>query len=215
MRSSEPAMSPSSISDMREYPAMSTVLEHLVTLSLQPKITQGSMQYQIGTRAAHTPNLWRPAMNLISVHEVAAATLPCCGILLSLLSTQPGAAHDSKRPELDSWYKGLKNPNLRSAVVRDLGCCSAKDCHETDAEIRNGRWWARVGKLHTKYLGPKPASEAQHAFDLVYEEISWELTEWKEVPNEAILKIPNPTGSPVICHSTRNEIWCFIPDNQY
>ena len=101
-------MSPSSISDMREYPAMSTVLEHLVTLSLQPKITQGSMQYQIGTRAAHTPNLWRPAMNLISVHEVAAATLPCCGILLSLLSTQPGAAHDSKRPELDSWYKGLK-----------------------------------------------------------------------------------------------------------
>jgi hypothetical protein len=154
-------------------------------------------------------------MNLISVHEVAAATLPCCGILLSLLSTQPGAAHDSKRPELDSWYKGLKNPNLRSAVVRDLGCCSAKDCHETDAEIRNGRWWARVGKLHTKYLGPKPASEAQHAFDLVYEEISWELTEWKEVPNEAILKIPNPTGSPVICHSTRNEIWCFIPDDQY
>jgi hypothetical protein len=199
---------------MRENPAMSTVLEHLVTLSLQPKITQGSMQYQIGTRGPHAEFV-EAGNEPNQRSRSSAATLPCCGILLSLLSTQPGAAHDSKRPELDSWYKGLKNPNLRSAVVRDLGCCSAKDCHETDAEIRNGRWWARVGKLHTKYLGPKPASEAQHAFDLVYEEISWELTEWKEVPNEAILKIPNPTGSPVICHSTRNEIWCFIPDNQY
>jgi hypothetical protein len=70
----------------------------------------------------------------------------------------------------------------------------------------------RVGKLHTKYLGP---NEAQHAFDLVYEEISWELTEWKEVPTEAILKVSNPTGSPVICHSAIYEIWCFVPDNQY
>jgi hypothetical protein len=49
----------------------------------------------------------------------------------------------------------------------------------------------------------------------VYEEIRWELTEWKEVPNEAILKVSNPTGSPVICHSAIYEIWCFVPDNQY
>jgi hypothetical protein len=135
--------------------------------------------------------------------------------LLGLLLTQPCMAHDAKHPEYDSWYRGLKNPNFKSAVIRDLGCCSAKDCHETEADIRDGRWWARVGTLHTQYLGPKPASEAQHAFDLVYEEISWELTEWKEVPNEAILKVSNPTGSPVICHSAIYEIWCFVPDNQY
>ena len=130
--------------------------------------------------------------------------------LFALLLTEPCIAHDAKHPEYDSWYRGLKNPNFKSAVIRDLGCCSAKDCHETEADIRNGRWWARVGKLHTKYLGPKPASEAQHAFDLAYEEISWELTEWKEVPNEAILKVSNPTGSPVICHSAIYEIWCFV-----
>jgi hypothetical protein len=118
----------------------------------------------------------------------------CCGLLPSLLLTWPCIAHDSKHPEFDSWYKGLKNPNFKSAAIRDLGCCSARDCHETEADIRNGRWWARVGKLHTKYLGPKPATEAQHAFDYD-EEISWELTEWKEVPAEAILKIPNPTGA--------------------
>ena len=33
--------------------------------------------------------------------------------------------------------------------------------------------------------------------------------------NEAILKVSNPTGSPVICHSAIYEIWCFVPDNQY
>ena len=143
-----------------------------------------------------------------------AVTCLCCGLLPSLLLTWPCIAHDSKHPEFDSWYKGLKNPNFKSAVIRDLGCCSARDCHETEADIRNGRWWARVGKLHTKYLGPKPATEAQHAFDY-YEEISWELTEWKEVPAEAILKISNPTGGPVICHSTYDEIWCFVPDNEY
>ena len=72
--------------------------------------------------------------------------------LLGLLLTQPCMAHDAKHPEYDSWYRGLKNPNFKSAVIWDLGCCSAKDCHETEADIRNGRWWARVGKLHTKGL---------------------------------------------------------------
>ena len=57
--------------------------------------------------------------------------------------------------------------------------------------------------------------EAQHPLDLVYYDVSWELTQWKVVPPEAILQTSNPTGSPVICHSARNEIWCFIPDNQY
>ena len=32
--------------------------------------------------------------------------------------------------------------------------------------------------------------------------------------NEAILKVSNPTGSPVICHSAIYEI-CLVPDNQY
>ncbi len=124
-------------------------------------------------------------------------------------------AHDAKHPEFDTWYKGLKNPNFNSAVVQDLGCCSKRDCHETEADIRNGRWWARVGKPHIEYGGPKSSGDSEHPLDLAYYDVTWELTEWKEVPDEAILKTSNPTGRPVICHSTKYEIWCFIPDNEY
>jgi len=134
--------------------------------------------------------------------------------LLGLLLTQPCLAHDAKRPELDSWYRGLKNPNFNSAVVRG-GCCSRRDCHETEADLRDGHWWARVGKAHIEYGEQKPASETEDPLDLVYYDVTWELTDWKEVPPEAVLKTSNPTGSPVICHSTRYEIWCFVPDNQY
>ena len=79
---------------------------------------------------------------------------------------------------------------------------------------------AMVGSIrHAAYPNgePKTAAEAEHALDLVHYEVTWELTEWKKVPSEAILKVPNPTGSPVICHSTSGarEIWCFIPDNQF
>jgi hypothetical protein len=147
--------------------------------------------------------------------NVTAVPILRCGFLLCLSLTQPCIAHDAKHPEFDSWYRGLKNPNFKSAVIQELGCCSARDCHVTEADIRNGRWWARVGQPHFDYGEPKSAGDSQHPFDLVYYEMTWELTEWKEVPTDAILKVPNPTGSPVICHSTLHEIWCFIPDNEY
>jgi hypothetical protein len=134
---------------------------------------------------------------------------------LGLLLTQPCMAHDTKHPEFDAWYRSLKNPNFKSAVVRDLGCCSARDCHETEADLRNERWWARVGTPHFEYRGLKSSSDSQHPLDLAYYDVTWELTEWKEVPPEAILKTSNPTGNPVICHSSWDEIWCFIPNSQY
>jgi len=80
---------------------------------------------------------------------------------------QPCVAHDSKHPEFDYWYKGLKNPNRKSAVVQDLGCCSRRDCHETEADLRGGHWWAKVGKAHIEYGEPKPAGESEHSLDLL------------------------------------------------
>ena len=133
--------------------------------------------------------------------------------LLGLLLTQPCMAHDTKHPEFDAWYRGLENPSLKPGVIQN--CCSEKDCHETEADLRNGQWWARVGKSHFAYGELKSSSDSQHRLDLVYYDVTWELTEWKEVPAEAILKTPNPTGSPVICHSTWDEIWCFIPNSLY
>jgi hypothetical protein len=120
--------------------------------------------------------------------------------LLGLLLTQPCMAHDTRHPEFDSWYRGLRNPNFKSGVVRD--CCSDKDCHETEADLRNGQWWARLGKPHFEYGELKSSSDSQHPLDLVYYDVTWELTEWKKVPTEAILKTSNPTGSPVVCHSS-------------
>jgi hypothetical protein len=150
-----------------------------------------------------------------AIAALSCSLVLCCGFLLSLLLAQPSTAHDTRHPEFDSWYRGLKNPNFKSAVIQDLGCCSKRDCHETEANIRDGQWWARVGRPHFEYGELKPSSDSQHPLDLGYYDVTWELTEWMPVPAEAILKVPNPTGSPVICHSTRNEIWCFIPTNQY
>jgi len=154
-------------------------------------------------------------MNRLTVLTVTTMARVCYGLLMGLFLTQPGIAHDPRHPEFDAWYKSLKNPKFNSAVIHDLGCCSRRDCHETEADIRNGQWWARVGKPHFTYGEPKPSSDFEHPLDLVYDDVTWELTEWKPVPAEAILRVPNPTGSPVICHSTRDEIWCFIPNNQY
>jgi hypothetical protein len=120
------------------------------------------------------------------------------------LSGQPSLAHDYKHPEFNEWYKSLKNPNIDSEVIKIMGCCSQNDCHVTQAEIREGRWWARVGIGKTLYN-----------FLAKRDDIDWELTEWRIVPLYAILQQANPTGEPVICHSRAYEIWCFIPDNQY
>jgi hypothetical protein len=47
--------------------------------------------------------------------------------------------HDYKRPDLNDWYAGLHRKGL------SFGCCSKEDCHPTEAELRDGVWWARIG----------------------------------------------------------------------
>jgi hypothetical protein len=115
-------------------------------------------------------------------------------------------AHDWRRPDLDAWYSGLRNPRSSSSAVRNVGCCSKDDCHETEADMRGNDWWARLGMRHG---------------------LDWELADWVKVPAEAILlNQTNPTGNAVICHSvtlsdptgngTRGDaaaatVFCFIP----
>jgi hypothetical protein len=110
----------------------------------------------------------------------------------------PCHAHDSNHPEFNQWYKQLRKPNIHSKV---MGCCSVRDCHETEAEIRGNQWWARVGRLRIE--------------NALVGTVIWTLTEWRPVPDYAVLRVANPTGSPVICHSEIYEIWCFVPDNEY
>lgn len=115
--------------------------------------------------------------------------------------------HDWKRPDLDNWYGSLKNPHASSNVVRDVGCCSKDDCHETEAEMRGNEWWARLGtRVRT--------ADGQN--------LEWKPGPWVKVPPEAVLEQhDNPTGNAVICHSMvismdgeikpeTSTVFCFI-----
>jgi hypothetical protein len=97
-------------------------------------------------------------------------------------------AHDHKQPGLDAWYAGLKRDG------DGFPCCNITDCHRTEAEIRDDRWWARIGK---------PLGDGE-----------WELGEWRPVPEETILKgKTNMAGEPVICHGLDRTIYCFVEPN--
>jgi hypothetical protein len=116
-------------------------------------------------------------------------------------------AHDWRRPDLDKWYSGLRNPRSSSSVVRNVGCCSKDDCHETEAEMRGNDWWARLGL-------PVTRPDGNH---------DWDLQNWVKVPTETVLlNQSNPTGNAVICHAVNRAtgggridpgatVFCFIP----
>jgi hypothetical protein len=85
-------------------------------------------------------------------------------------------------------------------------CRSKTDCHTTEAELRRGDWWARIGR-------PR-------------EDGDWDLLVWVRVPPEVVLQHhDNPKGEGVICHSAPSRtgaaisskevsIWCFVPPTE-
>jgi hypothetical protein len=156
---------------------------------------------------------------LIAVCPVAIA--PRRYLIGSLISVMLAAlpvhgasvwAHDRKRPDLNSWYEGLHRNGLQHP------CCSIKDCHKTDAEVReDGSWWGRLGI--PVYQNPRDPTEVPN----------WILGEWIKINDEAIVRddrgkpLPNPEGEAVICHDLTviNDgvyvspnwtiVWCFLP----
>jgi hypothetical protein len=132
-------------------------------------------------------------------------------ILISLLIPATAVvAHDRRHPELDHWYDNLRRPSMtRPSLTSFTSCCSRTDCHTTDAELRSGEWWAKVGIRDSSG--------------------DWGLTDWVKVPPEAaLLNHDNPTGEGVICHSMvwptdalgrrldpeSVQIWRFVPPSQ-
>lgn len=127
------------------------------------------------------------------------------GLALNLVL--PARAHDYKRPDLDNWYSGLHRPGA------PYPCCSRQDCHTTEAEIRNGVWWARIGK---------PIDHGEHR--------DWELGDYVRIPDELIVRdergmpVQNPEGEAVICHDTSwvggqtsvigTTVFCFVPGTE-
>lgn len=114
-------------------------------------------------------------------------------------------AHDYKRHDLDSWYSSLHRKGL------SVPCCSKQDCHTTEAELRDGIWWARL-----RIPVDRPDGERD-----------WTLGEYVRIPDDLIVRgengfpIANPEGEAVICHDTAwaggkistagTVVWCFVP----
>jgi hypothetical protein len=92
-------------------------------------------------------------------------------------------AHDYTRPDLDDWYRSLHRKGL------SFSCCSKQDCHTTEAELRDGVWWARLG---TPVILPDGRRD-------------WILGDYVRIPDELIVRgenglpVPNPEGEAVVC----------------
>lgn len=125
-------------------------------------------------------------------------------VFAAFAAATAASAHDWRRPDLNNWYGSLKRPGVSAAQPYGVAsCCSKTDCHTTEAELRRGDWWARIGR-------PRKNGD-------------WDLLDWVRVPPETVLRQQdNPTGEGVICHSTaatmgaavssKNvSIWCFVP----
>jgi hypothetical protein len=127
----------------------------------------------------------------------------------------PSSAHDWKQPNLDQWYGSLQRPGMgNGGYGGGASCCSKTDCHTTDAEYRDGEWWARLGRPIDKPNGDR----------------DWELEEWIKIPDHVIVRSPsgnavrNEAGEAVICHPivwkenghldpVNTTVFCFVPGN--
>ena len=96
----------------------------------------------------------------------------------------------------DSHYRHWKQPGT------NLSCCSDHDCAPVGAELRQGQWFAlRKGQWSTPpdWIGPPEWLPLQGA--------------WIAVPDEKILRVPNPTVEGAhLCYS-KGAVICFVPPN--
>lgn len=147
---------------------------------------------------------WRtPIYGLLIATAALTASAMGTAVWSHSLWSSVAYAHDRQHPELDDWYGNLRRPHAGPSASNS--CCSKTDCHTTDAELRNGEWWARLGRRRT--------------------DGNWDLIDWVKVPAEAVLeRHDNPTGEGVICHSADwldgrvnpagITIWCFVPPTE-
>ena len=135
---------------------------------------------------------------LVLVPRVGAG--PYLGLITVLLASS--AASASKAEELehrlyhDSDYRHWKQPGT------DMSCCSDQDCAPVRAEFRQGQWFAfRQSELFQ-------VDEMGQAV--------WQMSEraeWIAVPNERIIRVPNPSvESGHLCY-LHGKVVCFVPPN--
>jgi hypothetical protein len=95
----------------------------------------------------------------------------------------------------DSHYRHWKQPGT------NISCCSDQDCAPVRAELRQGRWFALRRSQWSDLI-----DEMGHGQSPVLLP-----SEWIAVPDEKIIRVPNPTiESGHLCYS-RGTVVCFVP----
>jgi len=77
------------------------------------------------------------------------------GVIIARLFFWPSPAFPTEQgwrhnPERAAWFKSLKRPS------NGLSCCDVSDCRATEAEWRDGQWWAVVPRLRGPKWEPVP-----------------------------------------------------------
>lgn len=98
-------------------------------------------------------------------------------VILALLLLWLGPATAQPRDK-GEWFKSLKQPGSGGS------CCDIADCKKTEADWRDGRWWAVVQGT------------------------------WVAIPeNTIVTKQYSYDGDAYVCHAPNSRIYCFIrPD---
>ena len=152
---------------------------------------------------------------LLAGYPTLAVSTVLAAIIVTFCLAFPAASHEREHPELNAWYEGLRRPH-------GLPCCSRRDCHRTDAELRQDGWYAR--------LGVPVYSEANNGQEVP----QWRLIDPPiHISENLIVKdsrgrpVSNPEGEAVICHDatlingkadvnpTSTVVWCFVPPGEF
>ena len=100
-----------------------------------------------------------------------------CGVFLCCLVTSVSALPAHAEGERGAWFKSLRQPGT------GYSCCDISDCRRTEADWRDGQWWARVAG------------------------------EWTPIPSDKELEKQSIDGDAYVCSSPTRRIYCFIkPD---
>jgi hypothetical protein len=134
-----------------------------------------------------------PYANCARLYYVGlAATL-----FASTVSGSPKAEEAGHYQFHDSHYRHWKQPGT------NISCCSDHDCAPAKAELRQGQWFAlRSGEWNGA------TDEEDRPEWLVLRQ-----SEWIAVPEERIIRVPNPTVEGAHLCYWKGVVVCFVPPN--
>jgi len=127
------------------------------------------------------------------------STRACLGLTATFFAITGAVAPEAEEPghQLyhDSHYRHWKQPGT------DISCCSDQDCAPVRAELRHGQWFALRRSQWSDLIDEMGHGESPVLLP----------SEWIAVPDEKIIRVPNPTiESGHLCYS-KGKVVCFVP----